>query len=284
MDTPAVKAIPLELVPGDIVNSRTVNKIDYQGLIDALSTTRVVFVGETHTNPEHHEIQLKIIESLAQSLKQSGRTVSIGMEMFDHTYQNVLDEWSAGELDEKTFLARAHWYANWRYPYKLYRGILDFSKENKVKVFGLNIPFHIPKKISTGGVDSLNDYEKRLLPQHIDLEIKPHRDYVSEVFKQHSKMGRSFEYFYQAQCVWEEIMAESIAMNLDTKTNPGIMIVIVGNGHIINGFGVPDRMFKRTKADFATVYTSLVDSDPKPEWADYIWITSRPAKKPMGAR
>ena len=81
------------------------------------------------------------------------------MEMFDHTYQDVLDMWSAGELDQKDFLKKSHWYANWRFDFSLYREILEFIKENHIRLVALNIPSHIPPKIREGGIDNLREDE-----------------------------------------------------------------------------------------------------------------------------
>jgi uncharacterized iron-regulated protein len=63
--------------------------------------------------------------------------------------------------------------------------------------------------------------------------------YLEQVFNQHHvKEIESFEFFYTAQCVWEDTMAESVALNLEDDQ----MIVRTGNGHIIRKFGIPDRL------------------------------------------
>ena len=67
-------------------------------------TARVVYVGERHTSARHHEIQLRLI----RALHDGGLRLAVGMEMFDRSYQAVLDLWSTGGLDEETFLRRTH--------------------------------------------------------------------------------------------------------------------------------------------------------------------------------
>ena len=144
---------------------------------------------------------------------------------------DVLDQWSAGSLEEEEFLRKVHWYANWGYDYALYRDILNFIKEKHIRVIGLNIPSCIPKKIRVGGIENLRKEEKKYLPKNIDLSYEAHREYVQEVFenhKHHFSGDVRFEDFYAAQVVWEDIMAEMIAKNL----NDGKMVVLAGNGHI----------------------------------------------------
>ena len=105
----------------DTIYDTTQNKaITYESLIEALASARVVYVGERHTSTAHHQIQLKII----QSLVETGRSVRVGMEMFDHTYQERLDQWSNSQMEWKDFLKRSHWYANWKFDDTLYKDIL----------------------------------------------------------------------------------------------------------------------------------------------------------------
>ncbi len=80
---------------------------------------------------------------------------------------------------------------------------------------------------------------------------------------------KSFDYFYEAQCAWEDTMAESIARKLGQ--NP--MVVVIGNGHIQNKYGVPNRAYGRNPVPFRTVYLASVGSEVDLEVADYIWVT-----------
>ena len=146
-----IKDNPTPLLENTILDTSTATVISREKLITELSEVRVVYAGESHTNPSHHAIQLAVIKALAQTTPD----LSIGMEMFDHSYQPILDRWTAGELDESTFLQQTHWYANWRFDYGLYRDILEYAKEKKIRVIALNVPFHIPPRIRVGGIASL---------------------------------------------------------------------------------------------------------------------------------
>ena len=196
--------------------------------------------------------------------------MAVGMEMFDHSYRDVLDQWAAGNLDERDFLRKTHWYANWRYNYSLYSDILNFIKANDIRLVGLNIPFYIPSKIRVGGLENLNAADKVHLPLEINTSNGAHRDYLKNVYHRHHFSGRvEFEDFYMAQCVWEDVMAEAIAQNLNEDT----MVVLAGNGHIQFKYGIPDRAFGRTGASFRTIYLASVGDEVELGIADYIWVT-----------
>ena len=257
---------------GIIISGKSGTPVPPEALFADLDKVRIVYVGENHRNPEHHRIQLRIIREIYKKHPD----LIIGMEMFAGTYQPVLDKWSGGMLDEKEFLKKVHWYVNWRFKYELYRDILDFARQHQVRIAGLNIPFHIPPKIAVGGIDSLLDDDRRYLPAEIDTSIKAHRDYIQKIFKFHHLPGREdFENFYMAQCVWEDKMAESIALNLDGRP----MVVIAGNGHIRNKFGIPDRAYKRTLVPFLTISLIPAGGSADLSCADYIWVTSQDSEQ-----
>ena len=263
-----IQGVDLPLEAGTIIAARTGKPIAYDDMLADLRSVRLVFVGERHPDRAHHRVQLQLTRDLYRYTPR----LTVGMEMFDHTYQAVLDRWVSGQLDEDTFLKQSHWYANWRYDFGLYRDLLDFIKTNHIRLVGLNIPFHIPPKIAIGGIENLSADEQKRLPQHIDTSQAAHRAYLANVFERHPRpRGRdSFENFYLTQCVWEDAMAEAIARNL---TAEGRMLVVAGNGHIIRKFGIPDRASARTGASFRTLYLSAGGQEVALDYADYIWIT-----------
>lgn len=255
-----------EYKPGTIVDTRTGQPVSFETLVDRLSRTRIIYLGEQHTNAAHHRVQLDII----RALYRKNPRIIIGMEMFDNTYQAILDQWSAGRLDSGDFLEKVHWYANWRYDFALYRDTMDFIRARQLRLIGLNLPAHIPPKIRVGGIDNLSADEKNHLPASIDTSNQAHRAFLKKIFEQHHKRVKyKFEYFYAAQCVWEDTMAEAIANNIQDRS----MIVLAGSGHIINKFGIPERAFRRTNMPYLTVYPVPADQDFELSAADYIWVT-----------
>ena len=269
---PSEKVVKPETVkslrPGTIISAESGKEVTFDEMMKDLNRHQIIFVGEKHTNAAHHAIQLKII----QTAFKHNHDLVVGMEMFDRSYQEVLNLWTAGVLDEEAFLRKTHWYANWRYDFSLYRDILRFIKQNKIKLVALNIPFHIPGRIRVGGIDNLSISDKRYLPKEIDTANSAHRNFTRTVFDQHQFPDRiRFDDFYMAQCVWDEIMAESIARDLGSRK----VIALLGNGHIQYKYGVPDRTFRRTGASFQTVYLAPAGAEVELTIGDFIWITAK---------
>lgn len=149
---------------GDIINTKTGAPVSFEELIADLNRAKVIYIGEQHTDSAHHKIQLQVIKGLINAHPE----LAVGMEAFDGSYQKILDMWSAGRLDEKEFLERTHWYANWKFNFGLYKDILAFIKGKHISLIGLNIPSHIPSKIAVGGIENLSGDEKKYLPKRID--------------------------------------------------------------------------------------------------------------------
>jgi len=260
-----------ETFPADtIIDTRTGQPVAFDALLEDLAGVRVVYVGETHTNREHHRIQANIIEALHDRHAE----LAVGMEMFDHRYDPVLAQWSAGALDREAFIEKTHWYvrqAGWGYPFDLYAPIFETIQSNGIRLVGLNIPFWIQSKISGAGLANLLPDERRLVAADIDTGNVAHRTYLESVFKEnpHHQL-KSFEYFYEAQCAWEDTMAESVAR----KLGDGPMVVVIGNGHSQYKYGVPDRAFARDPVPFRTVYLATAGSEVGLDLADYIWVTN----------
>lgn len=264
--TLSIKGKPTRLMENTILKTATASVVSREQLITDLADDDVVYVGESHTNPAHHATQLEIIKALAQTTDH----LAIGMEMVDHTYQPVLDQWTAGELDQTAFIEKTHWYANWRFDFGLYRDILVFAKEKGLRVIALNVPFYIPSRIRVGGLASLSEADRMHLPDIIDTTDADHRAYLKEIFDLHAFSGSdTFDFFYEAQCTWEDAMAEAVAKNLGS----GKMVVLAGNGHIIRKFGIPGRAFARSDAPFKTIYLAPVGSEAELSWADYLWVS-----------
>jgi len=261
-----IKDSVIRFSEGTIISARTRGPVSYDEFVADLKEARFVYIGEIHTAKSHHDIQLKIIKELYSC----NQNIAVGMEMFDRTYQHILDEWTEGSLDRKTFINKTHWYANWKYDFDLYGDIFEFLRENKIRIVSLNVPFHIPPKIATGGIESLSGDEKRHLPENIDTSSIARKEYVEEVFKMHRIKGRdNFDNFYMAQSAWDETMAETAFLNAKND----VMIVLAGNGHIFR-FGIPERVFARNSLPFRNIFLAPAGSTADISYADYIWVTA----------
>jgi aminopeptidase N len=232
-------------------------------VMDGAAGKKIVYVGEYHDRFAHHNVQLQVIKSL----HKKDPKLAIGMEMFQRPFQKTLDDYLGGAIDEREFLKRSEYFKRWGFDYNLYKPILDFARTEKVPVVALNLTREIVEKVSKNGMDALSDEEKKALPQQMDFSDDDYRDRLKQVFSQHkSPDERSFDFFYQAQILWDETMAESIDRYLQQHPDHR-MVVLAGGGHIAFESGIPKRSFRRNSYPYVTV---LNDADIEPGAANYI--------------
>ena len=262
---------------GQIVDLRLGKAVSFEELIDDIASVGLVFVGEAHDNPEHHLIQTQILQAL---WARRGR-LAVAIEYLPGSAQGAIDRYLDGESTEQEFLTQSAWEETWGYDYHLYRPLILSARLNGGKVIALNAPREVVRKVARQGLEGLSAEERAELPPDIDLNDKAHRAYLREVYQQHAH-GRlkHFEYFYQAQCVWEDTMAHHLAAHM--VANSGPVVAFSGNGHIVNKFGIPNRTIKRFPTSMVTImpYSLNKSIDIKKETADYVWLSSDCSRRP----
>ena len=265
--------------PEEILRLPEGDQITFVQLLDDLIRTRVIFVGESHDQIEQHQIQVKMI----QALVAKGIDVVIAMEMFERSQQPILDRWSQGLLTEEEFLKEVQWETIWGMDYELYKGILEEARKSHLKVLGLNLPKDLVRKVAENGIKKVSIEDRKVLPE-MDLTNQQHRNYIASIFKGHNKgSAKDFENFYEAQCLWDEAMAETLSGFLKSSEGEGrTVLVFAGSGHVVFGFGIPNRMHRRNSIPYQIVvlkaWREKMDDDftfsgTSTPLGNFLWIT-----------
>lgn len=249
---------------------------DIYSIIEKVAGKDIIYIGELHDRFEHHRVQLQVIMELYKKHKN----IAIGMEMFQKPFQTALDDYIAGTTDEKTFLKRSEYFKQWGFDYNLYREILLFAREYRIPVIALNIRKELVSKVSKEGLQALTDEELKEVPEYFDLSDMEYRERLKESFESHSgSKDRNFDFFYQAQVLWDESMAH----NLDDfiRKNPDYKVVVLaGAGHMAFGSGIPKRSYRLNKRDYAVI---LNTGDIKKDVADFVLLPA-PVSLPESPR
>ena len=255
---------------GQIVDLKGGNVLSFDELIAQIASKDLVFIGEVHDNPEHHLIQVQILQALIDCCSP----VTFAMEFLQKPDQEFVDQYLRGTLSEEEFLKKADWAGGWGYDYHLYRPIFLLTKQNGNRILALNAPHESVKKVARNGLQSLDPVERHELAREIDLSDEAHHAYLREIYDQHShNQLKQFDYFYEAQCAWEDTMAQNLAEFLRETANK--VVALTGNGHIVNKFGIPNRVIRRFPVSLATIMPYPIHENTviKRETADYIWFT-----------
>jgi len=255
---------------GQIVDIRAGRAIAFAELIQRLQTQDLVFIGEVHTNGEHHLIQVQILQRLLE-----GRPgTAVGIEYLPHTLQPVVDRFMSGTIDERQFLKQSDWSKNWGFDVHLYRPLFHLIRQQAAALLALNAPNAVIKAVARNGIQGLLSKQREQLPESIDLDKPRYRAALKAVFQNHAHAGLpDFELFYQAQCARDATMAANIAADWEARGRR--LIVFCGNGHIDKRFAVPARVQSRIPVDSAVLLLKPLQGSMRldPDEADFVWLT-----------
>ena len=236
--------------------------------VNRLKQNRIILVGEHHSSKKHHEAQLAVI----RTLKKSGLKVAVGLEMFRSDSQQALDRWVAGDIGEEKF--QQIYYDNWNFPWPAYRMIFDYAREEKIPLIGLNVSRSITRQVSQQGFKSLNAAQKGKLSNISCRVDEEYMNYIRNAFGGHSHGNLDFNYFCEAQLVWDNVMAIN-TLNYLKKYPDAIVVVLTGTGHARKG-AVPRQIRQRSRVAHAVILPEvkgIVDPETiSTKDADYIML------------
>ena len=244
-------------------------------VLAAIARTQAVYLGENHTSTVDHAAQLEIVQSL-----DAQNDIAIGLEMFQRPFQPVLDAYLAGEITEAELIAQSEYETRWGFPWEFYAPIVRYAKANQIPLIALNTPAEVTRQVARQGLESLSGDALKYIPpvEDVDTTDEAYREWVSAVFNAHGGHGNSldFENFFAAQVLWDETMAEGIVKQLEADPERQV-IVLVGEGHIAYGFGIPNRVARRLPdIDHASVRLAPPGEAIEPGFSDLVWPTSAP--------
>jgi uncharacterized iron-regulated protein len=191
---------------------------DFEAMSASLMSADVVLVGEQHDDANTHRLELAVLEGLARR----GRPVVLSLEMFERDAQEPLDHFQMGHISEEEFLKASRPWPRYATDYK---PLVDFAIAHNWSVVAANVPRAIASEVAKGGLDVLaskTGAEKAWFAR--DLVCPTGDEYFKrfvEAMGGHpagtgsgtvaDESARTTERYYQAQCVKDETMAESIA-------------------------------------------------------------------------
>ena len=121
------------------------------------ATPRVFFVGEEHRHQLHHAFQVEMIKAV-DALDEA--PTLIGLEMCWRQHQPALDAFVFGDKargggDLAKLAERTNWAKTWGYPIELYAEVLNYARDRRLRLCGLNTPYAIIDTVARVGLDRL---------------------------------------------------------------------------------------------------------------------------------
>ncbi|HEV2801756.1 MAG TPA: ChaN family lipoprotein [Pyrinomonadaceae bacterium] len=233
-----------------------------EDVVAAMSAAQVVFIGETHNDPAAHWSELQLLQGAfmryGAARAEGARSVVLSLEMFERDTQAVLDEYLAGLIAERHFLAASR---PWRNYETDYRPLVEFARTHKLPVVAANAPERYVSRVGRLGRESLRELSteaKRWLPP---LPYAQASAAYASKFKQ--VMGdmtaagaHGSPFLLDAQALRDATMAHSLAEQL-RATPRALVIHVNGNFHSEAGLGTPEHL-RAYRADARTLVVTIL--------------------------
>jgi uncharacterized iron-regulated protein len=261
-----------------VVNPETVESVSSQEALRSMSEADVLYLGERHDQLADHQAQLEII----QAMHRKNADVAIALEMFQRPFQGALDQYLAGKIDEAQLIELTEYNQRWGFPWELYAPIFRYAQQHQIPLVALNTPSEVSYKVAKSGLESLEGDDLTHIPDVADIDTRngAYRDSIVQAFGSHDAHGKfNFDNFFAAQVTWDETMADAIAQFRQSQPQSQV-IVLAGQGHVIYGYGIPDRVQRRLGADLKqqiVLLNPLQDTDDE-AIADIFWYRSSPTQ------
>jgi uncharacterized iron-regulated protein len=290
--------------PQRVYSSREKRFTDFEAMLAELSRADVVFVGEQHDDPNTHRLERAILEGLARRRT----SIALALEMFERDVQPALDDYIASRLTEEDFLKASR---PWPRYATDYRPLLEFARAHKWPIVAGNVPRRYASQVAKTGLaslDSLPPAERAFVAKDIQCPPDDYFKRFSEAMNQHpassnakasdeenarkeAERRETTNRLYQAQCIKDETMAESVAALYQGKSKPDAenasALVVHFNGafHSDYHLGTAARVKQRAPKAAIRVVTILpvadldaLTPDTQRKRADYLIFTLQQPK------
>lgn len=271
---------PQYYVPYHIYDVQAKQWIDLETLLAQTAKGDVLFLGEQHNDDDGHKMELTIVQGIT---RRRGADTVVAMEMFERDTQPAIDDYLAGRINETEFLSRSRPWSNYQPDYrpiveflrsnhlKLVASNVPQRLARVVANSGMEVMSRLPESerpyVATQLEAPRDSYWQRFTNTMMAMmgagshgasstatpteggnssttEANPHANPHSAQVDT-TAISERVERFYQAQCLKDETMGESVAKVISAKDAKSFVIHINGSFHSDYAEGTMARARRR---------------------------------------
>lgn len=267
---------------GKIWDMRSRSFIDEAAVLTRMDKANVILLGETHDNPLHHDIQLKLLNARIEA----GARPALLMEQLDTVNQPALDKALAGSDREETLKSVTGLikFTDW----KFYRPFLVTAVDNKLPVIAANISSRQLQPVIWQGFSAFDaDALKRMAVEEVWSEGRENYMRTHMGGAHCGKLRDSLrEGLARGQRLRDALMADAAVPSIGRG-----IVAIVGSSHARRDVGMPLYISARDPAAriFSIGFVEVIPGRNAPDTYetdsvsgeipfDAIWFTPRVAR------
>lgn len=257
--------LPACAVPARFADPHEDRELTLTQVADRIVAADVVFLGELHGNADVHRAHLQLIQELHHRRPE----LVVSLEMFERDVQPLLFQYLLGDVDEDEFLADSRPWPGYRTDY---RPLVEWCRRNGVPVIAANVPRPLAAKVAKEGLAAVAG------EMHVARQTSAPEDEYWAAFKavmeapemkDHAGGPEQIRLSYQAQCLKDDTMAESIVDFLREERREGrnpLVVHVAGRFHSDRRLGVVMRVQQREPDWDLRVLSADAVTDPSRGW------------------
>ncbi len=215
---------------GTIWDSRRDQFIEVEELVILLEGTRYLLLGEKHDNPDHHALQLAVLDYVIEQQDVS----SVSFEMMSSNQQPLLDSLNTQQLNS---LDEINAHLNWDndgWDWSYYEPFLSAALAAGIDISAANIS---QEKMMQVYAETTSEETANILNQQTMAALEKDID--------ESHCGLLPEAQFPAMVRVQQARDLAMAASFPVDVSPGMQILIAGNYHIRHDLGVPNYLLNR---------------------------------------
>ena len=247
---------------GTIWDARERRSVTRATLEAAGARADFVLVGETHDNPDHHRLQLELLEAIVRA----GRRPAVALEQLDREHQAGLDRARAERPGDAGYVADAAQFdrRGWHWPF--YEPIVAFALANDLPLVAANLSRRDASAVVQRGYGALGADAG-----HLGLLQPPDAAQAAaiEAAVREGHCGKLPESVVPRMVAAQRARDAVIADALIAR-GPAGAVLIAGNGHVRRDLGVPVQLAARApqRSALAVGIVEVIENATRAE--DYV--------------
>jgi uncharacterized iron-regulated protein len=254
--------------------------VDENGVFARIAAARYVLLGEKHDNPDHHVLQARMIRALTAA----GRRPAVAFEMFTPSQVGPLARYLAAHPREGAGIGEAvNWNASGWPEWAMYEPIAEAALDAGLPIIAANLNNEHVRAVGRQGMGALDTtfVRRHGLDQPLPADV---RETMAEEIRD-SHCGHAPEDRIGAMIGVQRARDAQMAETLLTASGNDGAVLIAGDGHVRNDYGVPAYV-RRVDPGARPVSVAFIEVDAKRANAesyaerlggrlpfDYVWFT-----------
>ena len=224
---------------GKIYDLQADKFIDANSLTEIIASQDIILLGETHSNPDHHQTQANII----QALIDEDYALTLVFEMLDAGNNIETDQISLQQLMQKLEKVSPGW--DW----PIYQPIIKIARQMQLSLLGANIDKQKQRMIMRNAKRCQFDIQQHQVNLCQALPASRQQLIKQTIYDSHC--GYMPMEHTQGMAHVQMAKDTSLAIGLATSSIQSKAILIAGSAHVRRDIGVPAQLQKLAKSSLS---------------------------------